>query len=177
MSWAPSAVDAPLTSRALPLLRFTSTYQALVLTVAAEAGVMLSAATPAPTSAVTTATAIPRRRLLRCFIPGCTPSGVSSGCDTLLALTTCTGRGATFPGRPDLQWFGRTERLLVLAKMFGSARPPEELRRGQPVDGRDDGRSAAVGGDQVEEVRFAELPHVGQGQHEREDFAGGEPVG
>src|SRR6185369_8501377 len=51
---APSAVEKSKTSRALPLLRFTSTYQAAVSTVAADAGVETPMSSPA---AITTATA------------------------------------------------------------------------------------------------------------------------
>src|SRR6185369_14675209 len=91
-------------------------------------------ATPAPTSAVATATAIPSRRLLRCvLIPGVLPqrwtlrrSGRAGG--------HRPGSSAAVPGRlDDLQWSGRTERLLGLAKIYGSrfaARAPASRRAG-----------------------------------------------
>src|SRR3954451_1934230 len=64
MRSAPSAVDAPLTSRALPLLRFTSTYQALVSTVAADAAVVTTVSSP-PTKIAANAAASPARQRRR----------------------------------------------------------------------------------------------------------------
>jgi hypothetical protein len=61
---APSAVEAPCTSTVLPLLRFSSTYQALVSTVAATAVVVVTAATP-PSRINAVAAMMPGRRMRR----------------------------------------------------------------------------------------------------------------
>src|SRR2546423_15253025 len=60
MTAAPSAVDAPLTSNTLPLLRFTSTYQAVVSTVAADAVFVTTVRSP-PTNTTANAAANPDR--------------------------------------------------------------------------------------------------------------------
>src|SRR3954452_17707966 len=64
MTAAPSAVEAPLTSRTLPLLRFTSTYQAVVSTVAAEAAAVTTVSSP-PTNTTANAAANPDRHRRR----------------------------------------------------------------------------------------------------------------
>src|SRR3954453_18714324 len=64
MTAAPSAVDAPLTSRTLPLFRFTSTYQALVSTVAADAVFVTTVSSP-PTNTTANAAANPDRHRRR----------------------------------------------------------------------------------------------------------------
>src|SRR5256714_4968202 len=61
---APSAVDAPLTSNTLPLMRFSSTYQAVVSTVAADAGAVTTVSSP-PTNATANAAATPARHRRR----------------------------------------------------------------------------------------------------------------
>src|SRR2546423_4804096 len=64
MTAAPSAVDAPLTSRTLPLLRFSSTYQAVVSTVAADAGAVTTVSSP-PTNTTANTAANPARHRRR----------------------------------------------------------------------------------------------------------------
>src|SRR4051794_39986394 len=64
MTAAPSAVEAPLTSRTLPLLRFTSTYQALVSTVAADAVFVTTVSSP-PTNTTANTAANPDRHRRR----------------------------------------------------------------------------------------------------------------
>src|SRR2546421_10940331 len=64
MTSAPSAVEAPLTSRALPLLRFRSTYQAVVSTVAADAAGVTTVSSP-PTKTAASAAASPARHRRR----------------------------------------------------------------------------------------------------------------
>src|SRR5690349_6761333 len=68
---APSFVAECWTSKALPLLRWTTPYQALVSTVAADTGAALNAVT-SPPSSTATAAARPAARRLR-------PRGTETG--------------------------------------------------------------------------------------------------
>jgi hypothetical protein len=80
---APSFVARLYTSNALPLFRFTSTYQAVVSTVAADADVAATVTSVPLTTTAAAAAAIPDRHARRHLTVRAAPTGIASLLSTI----------------------------------------------------------------------------------------------